>query len=72
MEILNLTYQTVSLNAPFLGLSFSTQAMRLLMFCVRYLDLYWIQSDPIIRLSMRLFLLLSTLTVVMLLGYKKL
>jgi len=41
--------------------------MRLLMFCTRYLDLYWIQYDP----PMRLFLLLSTLTVVILLGYKK-
>jgi len=37
------------------------------MFCARYADLHWIQYDP----SMRLFLLLSTLAVVMLLGYKK-
>ena len=45
--------------------------MRLLMFCTRYLDLGLIRRETPLRLSMRAFILLSTLAVVMLLGYKK-
>jgi len=56
---------------PSVDISFATQAMRLLMLCVRYFDLHWIWSDPPSRLFMRLFLFLSTLAVVVLLGYKK-
>ena len=67
----NLTRRPAWLNVLFADLSFATQAMRLLMFCVRYLDMDWIQNDRPTKLSMRLFLLFSTLIVVMLLGYKK-
>lgn len=42
--------------------------MRFLMFCTRYnFDLFWIRNDPF----MRSFILLSTLVVVVLLGYNK-
>jgi len=48
-------------------ISFATQAMRLLMFCARYLDLVLVRYNFFLKLS----LVLSTLVVVMLLGYKK-
>ena len=59
------------LSALFLDVSFATQAMRLLMFCARYLDLLSFHFGPPIALSVKLFLLLSTLIAVVLLGHQK-
>ena len=55
----------------FIDVSFITQATRLLMFWARYPNLPWFHFDPATGLSVNQFLLLSTLAVVVLLGYRK-
>ena len=67
MEIHNPTSKAAPLSVLFIDISFATQVMRLLMFCVRYLDLLWVEYN----IPIKSFLLLSTLTVVILLGYGK-
>jgi len=65
--ICNPNYEVVPLIMFFGDLSFATQVMRLLMFCARYLDLYWLLFSWPMRVFGKMFLLLSTLTVVVLL-----